>query len=144
MNSVALIICLFCTGKNVASGNSDWLVTSETYQPHWLVIKKVNLEPCSHPTTQSQDTTDCLLQKHQTYRHHRPLHPDQLLPQHLPLLTWWLTIITVSPLPSRPWLPWKPTQSHLLTLLPGFTFTYASSKPSTWATEQKADSLYTS
>ena len=31
--------------KNVASGNSDWLVTLESYQPNWLVIKKVNLEP---------------------------------------------------------------------------------------------------
>ena len=45
MHSVKLIIVLIFTGKNLASGNSDWLVTLESYQPNWLVIKKVNLEP---------------------------------------------------------------------------------------------------
>ena len=44
IHSAALISLIF-TGKNVASGNSDWLVTLESYQPNWLVIKKVNLEP---------------------------------------------------------------------------------------------------
>ena len=31
--------------KNLASGNDDWLVNLESYQPNGLVIKKVHLEP---------------------------------------------------------------------------------------------------
>ena len=46
MHSVKLIIVLIFTRKNLASGNS---VVLESYLLHWLVIKKVYLEPCSYP-----------------------------------------------------------------------------------------------
>ena len=42
---LAALISLIFTGKKLASGNSDWLVALESYQPNWLVIKKVNFEP---------------------------------------------------------------------------------------------------
>ena len=53
MHSVKLIIVLIFTGLNLATGNSDWLVNFESYQPDWLVIKTVNVEPwcvCALPT----------------------------------------------------------------------------------------------
>lgn len=43
MHSVALVIYIIFTEKNFGQWHFEWLVTSEIYQPHWLVIKKVNL-----------------------------------------------------------------------------------------------------